>query len=601
MGQETLKLKDSFQQFRRLFYLIKPYWGKLLKGMLLGLIIGIMGMIIPYIMKLLFDKVYPSQNVSLMHVLVGGILSISIFSVIIGSLQGYYNLYINSKLSNSTSLFFFNHLQHLKVRFFDEHRVGEIMSRFGDVSKSLGSVNKVLQTILVNGIYLVIVPPFLFLLQWKLAIVALISLPFTISIIGITGRILRKHWKKSAEAYANLNAFQFEMLTHIRALKAMALEHHVYSEAKKQMENALQIQLKAGGMGQALGLSNGILNALNTALFTWLGWTFILNHQMSLGDYIAFTAYIGYLYKPLAELVGLFSDFQQSAINLGRMFEYLDAPVEILPGDSINTSAKIINPLKGEIEIKNLIFGYNQNIKILQDICLRIEPKSIVSIVGPSGSGKTSLLRLLIGMETPDEGNILFDGKSISQIPLSMLRKQITVIWQEFSMFRGSILENLIIGAEMVNEYKIMRAVKLARMEELLNSLPKGMETPISEWGASLSGGQRQRLAIARAIIRNTPIIILDEATSNIDLNTEAEILKDLFSEEKDKTIIFVTHRLTSALLADKICLIDGGKILGFGIHEELMDTCENYRLMHLSNMNRSHEVLNIRALLKTI
>jgi len=427
-----------------------------------------------------------------------------------------------------------------------------------------------------------------------LAIVALISLPLTIIIIALTGKFLRKYWKKSAEAYANLNGFQFEMLTHIRTLKTMVLEHHVYSEAKKQMEDALQLQLKAGGMGQVLGLSNGILNALNTALFTWLGWSFILTNQISLGDYIAFTLYIGYLYRPLSEFVGLFSDFQHTAINLGRMFEYLDSPVEIDPSGSHYKPGKIVEPLTGDIEIKNVTFGYNKETKVLQDINLTIEPKSILSIVGPSGSGKTSLLRLLIGMETPQEGDILFDGKSILQIPLPQLRKQITVIWQEFSMFKGSILDNLTIGIENVHENEVIKAVKLSRMNELINSLPQGLNTPIAEWGASLSGGQRQRLAIARAVIRNTPIIIFDEVTSNIDLKMEAEILRDLFIKEKDKTIIFVTHRLTSASLADKICLIEAGKILGYGSHSELMEECENYRRMHLSDNNRSNTVLKV-------
>jgi len=160
MKQETPKLKESFGQFKRLFFLIKPYWGKLAKGMFLGVIIGLIGMIAPYLTKLLIDRVYTSQDVSLMQVLVGGILAVGIASALIGSIQGYFNLYVNSRLSNSTGLMFFNHLQHLKVRFFDEHRVGEIMSRFGDVSKSLNSVNKVFQTIFVNGIYLVLVPPF---------------------------------------------------------------------------------------------------------------------------------------------------------------------------------------------------------------------------------------------------------------------------------------------------------------------------------------------------------------------------------------------------------------------------------------------------------
>jgi ABC-type bacteriocin/lantibiotic exporter with double-glycine peptidase domain len=594
VNKDVPKLIESLRLFKRLFILIKPYWGKLLKGMSLGIIIGIIGVITPYLTKLLIDKVYPSQDISLMQVLVGGVLTLSVASIFIGAMQGYFNLYVNSKLSNSASLLFFDHLQHLHIRFFDEHRVGEIMSRFTDVNASLTSINKVFQTIFVNFVYLALVPPFLFMLQWKLAIIALISLPITFSIIAITGKYLRKYWKKSAEAYANLNAYQFEMLTNIRSLKAMVLEPHVYDENKKQMENALAVQLKAGGMGQVLGFSYGILFALNTALFTWIGWTFILTHQMTLGDYMAFTAYIGFLHNPLSQFVGLFSDFQQSAINLGRMFEYLDYPVEIEPCYSTNKTKKIIIPLSGEIEIKNLTFGYNKDTNVLEDINLKIDPKSVISIIGPSGSGKTSLIRLLIGMETPYSGEIFFDGKSMSQIELSQLRKQVTVTWQEFSTFSGSILDNLTIGLNNISEEKVKRAVKLSRMNELINSLPQGLDTPIAEWGASLSGGQRQRLAIARAVIRNTPIIIFDEATSNIDMKTEYEILRDLFLEEKDKTLIFITHRLATASIADKICLIDGGKILGYGTHSELLDESENYRRMYSSDSSRSNVVLKV-------
>jgi len=191
-------------------------------------------------------------------------------------------------------------------------------------------------------------------------------------------------------------------------------------------------------------------------------------------------------------------------------------------------------------------------------------------------------------METPQSGNIYFDEKSISEIPLHELRKQISVIWQEFSMFKGSIRDNLTIGRKNVDDTRIRDAIEISRMSELISTLPEGINTPIAEWGASLSGGQRQRLAIARAIIKDTPIFILDEATSNIDMKAESEILKDLFNTLNDKTIIFVTHRLSTARLADKVCFIEAGKLVDFGSHDELLNRCVKYNQMYLSETNKN-------------
>lgn len=485
MAEQVPKLKESLKLFRRLIKLIKPYWSKLIKGMSLGVVVGVLGMVTPFLTKLLIDEVYPTEDVSLMHVLVGGVLAVSITTALIRTVQGYFNMYINSRLSNATSLMFFNHLQHLKVRFFDEHRVGEIMSRFRDVTAALKTVNTVFQTFFVDGIYLLLVPPFLFLLQWKLAIVALISVPITMIIITITGKIIRKYWKKSAEAYADLNAFQFESLTHIRALKTMALEHYVYNENERQMKNALDLQLKAGGMGQLLGVSNGILYALSTALFTFLGWTYILSNQMSLGDYIAFTSYIGYLYNPISKFVNLYSEFQQSAVNLNRMYEYLDSPTEIDPETVYHKPTAPSKILKGTIELKDVSFGYSEKTEVLHNINLKIEPKQITAILGPSGSGKTTLLRLIAKMEQPDTGQIYYDGISSSEFSLQEVRRQISVVWQEFSMFKGSILQNLTLGLDVINHDEIIEAVRICRMDDVIRKLPEGYNTPIAEWGAS--------------------------------------------------------------------------------------------------------------------
>src|SRR4051812_15869315 len=439
-------LREAFQQFLRLLRLIRSYWGPLIKGMVLGLVLGVFGMITPYLSKLLIDEVYPTRNLTLMEVLVAGILVLAVAQAAMGAIRSYFTSYTTAHLANATSLLFFNHLQHLRTRFFDEHRVGEIMSRFGDVRTSLGSVSRVFETVFVNGVYLVLVPPFLFLLQWKLAIVSLITIPITVIITTTSSRLLRRFWKKSAEAYAELGAFQVGVLSHIRTLKALSLEHQLYNRASGQIQGALQMQLKAGGWSQVFGTLNAVVRALGTAVFTWYAWTLIIHNEMTLGDYIAFTAYMGYLYNPLQQITGLFSDFQQMAVNLGRMFEYLDAPVEQDPAGAYLPPGPVTRVVEGDLRLRDVSFGYSPEKRVLHDVNLHFPRGTITSVVGPSGAGKSSLLRLITRMEEPDSGRLFVDGSAMTAMPLSDLRRQVSVVWQEFALMQGTVWENLTLG-----------------------------------------------------------------------------------------------------------------------------------------------------------
>ncbi|HEX5726259.1 MAG TPA: peptidase domain-containing ABC transporter [Longimicrobiaceae bacterium] len=577
---EIPPLREAFQQFMRLLRLIRPYWSPLMKGMMLGMVLGVFGMVTPYISKLLIDEVYPTRNVTLMHVLVAGVLGISVASAVMAAIRGYFTTYTTSHLSNSTSLLFFNHLQHLKVRFFDEHRVGEVMSRFGDVRNSLNSVSRVFETIFLNGAYLVLVPPFLFLLQWKLAIVSLITIPLTLAITTMSARVLRRYWKRTAEAYADLGAFQVEVLSHIRTLKAMALEHQVYDKANGQIQTALQVALKAGGYGQIFGTLNAVVRALGTAVFTWYAWTLILAGEMTIGDYIAFTAYVGYLYNPLAQITNLFAEFQQSAVSLGRMFEYLDAPTEQDPAVAYTAPPPVRHVVEGDVHMRDVCFGYLHDKEVLHDVNIHFPRGTITSVVGPSGAGKSSLLRLITRMEEPNSGQVFVDGTPIAAISIPDLRRQVSVVWQEFSLMQGTIWENLTLGATDPSRARVDDAVRICRLDSLIEELPEGYQTNVAEWGATLSGGQRQRLALARALIHDTPVLLLDEATSNIDMQTEAEILRDLFGRVEGKTVIFVTHRVQTAALADQIVVVEAGRVVGVGTHTDLLRDNETYRLL---------------------
>lgn len=581
MKDIVFSLHDPFKKVLRMLKLIRAYWSDLFKDMSFGLAIQVVGMVTPYLTKLLIDRVYPANDVSLMHLIIGGLLAISIAVAFMRTFQSYFNVTINARLSNAISLDFFNHLQHQKIRFFDEHRVGEILSRFQDVTGSLNTVNRILRTVFLNGIYLILVPPFLLLIDWKLALVGLAGIPFNIVVTYLAGRAARTYMKETSEAYADLRAFQVDVLSNIRTLKTMALEHYVYRSTFERMEGAKQKQLKAARVVRYYGTWNGLVRAFNTALYTWYGWHLVLSGELSLGGFIAFTAYIGYIYNPIYEFITLFSELQQSSVSFDRMFEYMDNPAEQEPAQAKVRPAEIQYMLQSSVEMKGVSFGYLPGKLVLKDINLNIKSGTVNAIVGPSGSGKTSLLRLLTRMDEPETGEICIDGIPIKQIPFVDLRRQVSVVWQDVGLMQGSVWDNLTIGLESPEPERVYEAIRICCLEEVIADMPFGHDTIIGASGSTLSAGQRQRLSIARALIRDTPILILDEAVANIDVETEVEILNNIFSQLNGKTVIFVTHRLASAVGADQICVLSSGRLVEAGTHSELMENHGVYRRMY--------------------
>jgi len=574
---ETPPLRDALHQYRRLLVVLRPYWGSLFRSMLLGLVIGLVAMAPPYLSKLLIDEVYPSRDVSLMQVLVIGLLSIAVTVAVMDAIRSYFQLHVSTRLTNAATLLFFNHLQHLRARFFEQRQVGEVMSRFGDVRQSLTTLSQGFGTLFIQGAYLILVPPFLFLLEWRLALVALAFAPLETGITLMSARVLRTFYRRAAEAYATNRAYQVEVLSHIRTLKVLAVEHLIFERARGEVDVAQGHELHAGIVGEGFNLATSIVGAIGTAVLTWYGWTLIVDQRMTLGTYVAFMAYLTFFSQPLTRVSRTFASMQQSGVSLSRMFEYLDEIPEQDPVLAYQEPPPVRHRLRGRVELRDVAFGYDAENKVLQDINLVLEPGELTAVVGQSGAGKSSLLRLLCRLEEPVDGYVLFDGMTGAELSIPDVRRQVAVVWQDTSLFKGTIWDNLTIGVPSPSRMAVDQIVALCRLDELLARMPKGYETPVAEFGASLSGGQRQRLSLARALIRDTPILLLDESTSNIDQQTEAAILKDLFALRADRTTLFVTHRVSTVANADKICVVRDGRIVGLGSHESLLATCDAY------------------------
>ena len=564
----------------------------LLKGVGLGVIIALVGMISPLLTKMLIDKVYPTRDPDLLVVLVAGSLAISIATTAMGALRSYYTLHVSSRLSTSLGLMFFNHLQHLPVRFFEHHRVGEITSRFGDLQNSLKSVSSFLGTSVLQGLYLVVVPPLMFIMNWKLAVVALLFIPLRIAITVLSAKVLRRHYKRAAEVNSESSAYRIEVLSNIRTLKTIVVEHDVFGRAQEYANAVVRQQLIVGALVQGIGAVRGLLSGMGMALLTWFGWSLIIRQEMSLGEYMAFMAYLGYFTGPLLKITTLFGGFQQTAVSLGRAFEYLDISPEQDPTRVYRAPAKLAKRANGKIELRRIAFSYRSEKSVLRDVSLSLAPSTITALVGPSGAGKSTLLRLLCRMDEPDDGEILLDGQRIEALPLHELRSQFAVVWQDAALVKGSLWDNLVMGAGFPSQSKVDDALDQCCLKEFVTDLPDGLHTQIAEWGATISSGQRQRIALARALIRDAPVLILDEAGSNIDVETETKILQHLVEDRRGRTTIWVTHRPATAALADRICVLDGGRVVDIGRHRELLGRCKLYqRLQGSSTPDHLHHL----------
>ncbi len=575
--------------------LVRSYWSGMAQGFVLSALVGMLGLVAPYASKLYFDNVYPARDVGLLRALVAGVAAFSVASALMGAIRSYYTQVIAAKMSGAVALMYFNHLQHLPMRFFEGHRVGEVMSRIADIRSALDTVSRSLQTVLMSGVYVLLVPPFLLALNWQLSLLSLATTPLVVGVSVSTSRITRRFMKQTAEANAEFNALQVETLSQIRTLKTIAAEPAVFEESRERTQEILSLQLRAAAVSAVAGVVNAVVRAAGAAVFAWYAWTLILTGDLSLGGFVAFSAYLGYLTGPVGQLAGLFADFQRSSVTFGRAFEYLDLAPEQDVESAFTQPGEVKTALYGDITFDAVSFGYSEDKPIVRDLSICFRKGTITAIVGKTGAGKSTILRLLCGMERPWSGRLAIDGRFVDSISLPDLRRQVAVVWQEPTLLRGTIWENLTIGLRNVSRDSLERAVHACQLTETIAELPNGYETLVAEWGATVSGGQRQRFALARALLRNTPILLLDEATSQVDVRTEESILRGIIPFLREKTVVLVTHRLSTAALADQVCVLEGGKVVGLGSHDELLRCNEPYRQLHAAAQR--HDAPHFRPL----
>jgi ATP-binding cassette, subfamily B, bacterial len=479
----------------------------------------------------------------------------------------YVTIGIGQRMVNNLRTALYAHLQKLSLKFHNQQQTGDLLFRvMADTYSAQGLVMNgllpmVSALVMLVGMFLVMLA-----FDWQLSLVAvLVCPPLYLAITRITRRIhLQAAASKAAESDLYVRAET--TIGAVKLVQAYGREQRAIDDFRTGSERSLALALRLYSTETAFGLVVDSVLAVGTAALVWIGARHVMNHTLGIGDLTVFLSYLRDLYQPIQSLTTNLAEISSSHAGLERVFAVLDVEPDIqdAPG------ARPLAVSRGAIRLECVTFGYDDARPVLKDVDLAIAPGERIALVGRTGAGKTTLASLVMRFFDPQKGRVLIDGQDLRDVTLASLRRQTTLMLQEPILFHTSVNDNITFGDSAGNE-RIREAAQRAEAESFILELPQGYETLLGEDGATLSGGQRQRLALARALLREAPIVILDEPTSSLDLATEALVWRNVEALLRGKTAIIIAHRLSTARMADRIVVIDGGSVVEHGSHDELL------------------------------
>lgn len=563
----TENTSSGYQNILKFLVLIRPYWKNIIVFIFTGLILTLLSLPYPWLTKIMIDDVMLRQDISLLYVILIGTFLLTAARSLLSSLRTYYISYVQHAMAFDIQFDFYSHLQRLSLSFYDTHEVAEVLSRLRDASESREILIEILNKMITNLLYLTIVPFIVFAMNWRLALIAGFTLPWMAFSFFVLSRIVKKYARLAAEKQAEMSARNYEFISGIREIQALRVEKRILRRIRHIYLQFRKLDMGMGVFSNVEGLIGSFMTAIGTLLYTWYGAGLVINGSMSVGELIAFTTFIGYLYNPLTSMVGLLVPIQEVLVYTKRFYDYYDLKPDI---DEPLRPVKIKN-FKGHVVYSKVSFGYQANKMVLKDIELDIPAGTRVALVGRTGSGKSTLISLLPRFYDPQKGSITIDGVDVRDMSLDSLRSHIGIVMQSPFMFVGTISENITCGQRGFSRAEVIDAAKAANAHDFISAMSEGYDTLVGERGETLSGGERQRIAIARVFLLNRPILILDEATSSVDMKTEALIHEALSRLTKGRTTFIIAHRVSTVKDADMITVLNSGRIVEQGRHQELM------------------------------
>jgi len=510
---------------------------------------------------------------------------VGILSFVSRYVNGYFSQKIVYEIRNDA----FRSIQRQSLAFFDRINTGQLMSRATTDTERIGRFLGFQFRMLVETFLLLIgVVASMIMIDWELTGASFLIVSLILINFSLFGKKIRPVISRSREYFANLTSILWENISGIRVIRSFAMEDYEREKFQKPNNAYYEAMIKATSLRATFLPLTGLIGGFVTVIVYWLGGMRVIEGRIGIDTLYVFSSYVSMLMRPMGMIGMIWTGYQRMAAAGERVFQIIEAEPEVKD----KPNAIDLKNVRGHIKFENVYFGYDRNKPILKNINLEIKPGEIVALLGPTGSGKSTIIRLLMRFYDITSGRILIDGHDIRDVKLNSLRKHIGIVSQEIFLFNRTIKENISFGKPNAPISEIIRAAKIAQAHEFITKLPKGYDTVIGERGINLSGGQRQRIAIARALLLNPKILILDDSTSSVDVDTEYEIQKALSALLKNRTTLVITQRLSTIRNADKIIVMDNGEIIEEGNHETLMKKKGVYYRLYQTLYEAQKEVL---------
>lgn len=580
---EVVEQKFDIKQLKRLVDYIRPYKGKMFFVLVLMLSSSGVGMFLPKFLQIEMDKYIPDKDIKsivMLTVLAGVIV---LYSVISTRVKIDVTTKVGQDIIHTIREDIFKHLQELPFSYYDERPHGKIQVRVVNYVNNLSDLlsNGIINTItdLCNLIFILI---FMFAMSPKLTLICLCGLPVLIIYVVFLKRRQSHAWQVQSNKQSNLNAYIAESINGIRVTQAFVREEKnmdIFNDLSMSYKNAW---LKAVYYNFAMGPMVDLISTITTSFIYVVGVSCIINGEQSgvtVGVLILFTAYISRFWAPINTIASFYNSLLTAISYLERIFETIDEPVEVKDAPD----ATDMPPIKGDVSFKHVRFSYEDGVPILKDVSFDVKQGQTIAIVGPTGAGKTTIVNLLSRFYNVDSGEVLIDGIDISKVKIHSLRTQMGVMMQDSFIFSGTIMDNIRYGNKTATDEEVIKAAKTVCAHDFIMEMEDGYNTQVNERGSRLSVGQRQLISFARALLANPAILILDEATSSIDTETEIVLQEGLNNLLKGRTSFIIAHRLSTIKNADKIMYIDKGGILEAGSHDELLENKGAYYELYMS------------------